>query len=117
MLVISVKLGSDVTAEITHNLTCEYFPHIAHYAPLHWLFRHILENVIIGFQQNQIVARFQVLQCFVKVCFSKLPPLTSVIKEPPDVDGALPLLLLELLTGVQEPLIRHVQGNRRAPLL
>lgn len=49
--------------------------------------------------------------------FSKLLALTSVIKEPPDVDGALALLLLELLTSVQQPLIRHIQGNRGAPLL
>lgn len=52
-----------------------------------------------------------------KHTFSKPFTLTSVIKEPPHVDRALSLFLLELLTGVQQSLIGHVQGNRRAPLI
>lgn len=43
--------------------------------------------------------------------------LTSIIKQPPHVHRPLPLLLLELLAGLQQPLVRHVQRDRRALLV
>lgn len=43
--------------------------------------------------------------------------LTSIIKQPPHVHRPLPLLILELLTGLQQPLVGHVQRNSRALLV
>jgi len=43
--------------------------------------------------------------------------LTSVVEQPPHVHGALPLFLLELLAGLQQPLVGHVEGDSRALLV
>lgn len=43
--------------------------------------------------------------------------LTSIIKQPPDIHCAFPLFLLELLAGLQQPLVRHIQRNSRALLV
>lgn len=37
--------------------------------------------------------------------------LTSIIKQPPDIHCPLPLFLLELLAGLQQPLVRHIQWD------
>lgn len=45
------------------------------------------------------------------------PRLTSIIKQPPHINCALPLFPLELLAGLQQPLVRHIQWYSRTPLV
>ena len=82
----------------------------------HEHFKNTLPHTQFFYLDNKkVMPVFQCKCVYVRFLFS--PRLTSVIKQPPDVHCALPLFLLKLLAGLQQPLVRHIQRHCWTPLV